>query len=226
MSHRTLFLDDRLYEYMLSVSLRQLPIQQELLDATSQLEWAGIESSPEQVQLLQLLAALIGARNCLEIGVFTGYTTLALALALPDDGCIVACDIDPRVTAVAREFWERAGVASRIDLRIAPALSTLDQLLREGRAESFDFAYIDADKLNGERYYDRVLRLLRGNGLMVIDNVFWGGLVAEPADNQPETTAVRALNQRVARDARVDLSTIPLGDGMLLARKRPEAGQR
>lgn len=220
MSHKTLFLNAQLYEYMRTTSLRQLPVQRDLLNATAKMAWAGIESAPEQVQLLQLLVQLMGAKRCLEIGVFTGYTTLAVAMAIPDDGRVVACDIDPNVTQVAREYWKRAGVAEKIDLRIAPALRTLDHLLAEGHGGSFDFAYIDADKLNGEEYYERVLLLLRDNGLMAVDNVFWGGLAADPAVDDRDTRSVRALNAKVGHDDRVDISMVPIGDGIMLVRKR------
>jgi predicted O-methyltransferase YrrM len=221
MSHKTLFLSEPLYEYMQTVSLRQDPIGQALLEVTARVPHAGIESSPEQVQLLQLLVQIMGAKQCLEIGVFTGYATLALARALPPGGRIVACDIDPDYTRIGQEFWRRAGMAHKIDLRIAPALETLDLLLLEGRAETFDFVYIDADKGNGSEYYERTLQLLRAGGLIAIDNVLWGGLAANPETRDRDAEAVRQLNQKLASDSRVDISMIPLGDGVTLARKRP-----
>lgn len=221
MSHKTLFLNEQLYEYMQATSLRQLPLQRALLDATAKTEWAGIESSPEQVQFLTLLVRLMGAKRCLEIGVFTGYSTLAFAMAVPADGCIVACDIDPAVTEMARACWERAGVAGKIELRIAPAMRTLDHLLAQGHGGSFDFAYVDADKINSEEYYERALRLIRVNGLIAVDNVFWDGFAADPTVDDPDTRAVRALNSKMGHDDRVDISMIPIGDGVMLARKRP-----
>lgn len=225
MSHRTLFLDERLYDYMLRRSLRQSPLQRELLDTTATMEWAGIESSPEQVQFLVLLVQLMQATRCIELGVFTGYSTLAIAMALPSDGHIIACDIDASVTAVATTYWRRAGISEKIDLRIAPAITTLDELIAAGQSGTFDFAYIDADKANAEIYYERVLTLIRPNGLIVIDNVLWGGMVADPDVNDRDTQAVRALNARIAQDDRVDLSVIPIGDGLTLVRKRPPASQ-
>jgi predicted O-methyltransferase YrrM len=219
-SRRTLFLDERLYDYLMETSVKQLPVQRSLAEATAGQKWAGVESSPEQVQLLQLLVRLIDARRCLEVGVFTGCSTLGIALALPPDGLIVACDIDESVTALAREYWQRAGVASKIDLRLAPAIETLDSLLAKGRAETFDFAYIDADKGNADGYYERVLRLLRPNGLMATDNVFWRGRVADPQASDCDTVAIQALNAKMCRDPRVEVCMIPIGDGLSLARKR------
>jgi len=220
MSQQTLFLDQRLYQYMQAISLRRSPIQQALLDVTATVQHAGIESSPEQVQFFQLLVHVMRAKRCIEVGVFTGYATLAIAMELPADGYVVACDIDENRTRVAQEFWRRAGVAHKIDLRIAPAAHTLDLLLRQGQAGSFDFVYIDADKLNGSEYYERALLLLRVDGLIAIDNVFWEGLVAATDVHDPDTDAVRALNSKLASDDRVDISMIPLGDGIMLARKR------
>ena len=226
MSRSTLFLDDKLYDYMLSSSLRELPVQRALREASSRLPWAGIESSPEQIQLLQLLVQLIGAKRCVEVGVFTGCSTLGIALVLPAGGSIIACDINESATRLAREYWELAGVASKIELRLAPALRTLDQMLAGGCSGTLDFAYIDADKANGEMYYERVLELLRVNGVMAIDNVFWGGQVVDPAFDDAETLAVRSLNTKLANDDRIDLSMIPLGDGLLLARKRESVTHR
>ena len=223
MSQKTLFLNEPLYEYMQKLSLRQDPIQQALLDVTSGIPYAGIESSPEQLQLFQLLVQIMGARRCLEVGVFTGCGTLALARALPPDGRVVACDIDSDCPRIGRQFWQRAGVAHKIDLRIAPAMETLDLLLAEGQAGTFDFAYIDADKRNCSAYYERALQLLRVNGLIALDNVLWGGLVARPGIQDRNSEAVRQLNVRLASDNRVDISMIPLGDGVTLARKRPFA---
>jgi predicted O-methyltransferase YrrM len=219
MSRKTLFLDDRLYEYMIATSLVQLPVQRSLSETSATMKWTGIESSPEQMQFLQLLVRLMDARRCLEIGVFTGYSTLSVALALPADGRIIACEINAEVTAVAREYWERANVASKIDLRLGPAIQTLEALLAEGRAGTFDFAYIDADKGNGDGYYERVLELLRPNGLMVTDNVFWGGRVADEAVDDYHTRSIQALNAKMCRDDRVEVSLIPIGDGIALARK-------
>lgn len=220
MSRRTFFLPEPLYDYVISTSLRELPVQRRLREATATMPRAGIQSSPEQVQLLALVVRLMGATRCLEVGVFTGYSALGVALALPPNGSIVACDIDEAVTAVARRYWELAGVAERIDLRIAPALETLDALLAQGHANEFDFAYIDADKGNSDAYYERVLALVRPNGLIAIDNVLWDGKVADPAANDHNTAPVKALNAKIGRDERVDASMIPIGDGLTLVLKR------
>ncbi len=180
---------------------------------------AEIQSSPEQIQLLQFLVRLIGAERCLEVGVFTGYSALGIALALPVDGTLVACEINERVAAVAHGYWRQAGVEAKIDLRIAPAIETLDGLLAGGAAGTFDFAYIDADKSNGDAYYERVLALLRPSGLMAIDNVLWGGNVAVRERCDQDTASVRALNAKIGRDPRVDVSMVPIGDGVSLVRK-------
>jgi len=220
MSGRTVFLDDRLYDYLLATSVHQTELQRMLCEVTARTPLAGIESSPEQVQLLQLLVRLIGARRCIEVGVFTGYSTLSIAAVLPADGTIVACDIDEAVTNIARVFWERAGVESKIDLRLAPALDTLDALVAGGGAGTFDFAYVDADKGNADAYVERVLVLLRDNGLLALDNVFWGGGVAAPGPADHNTQAIRELNAKLCADRRVDTVLVPLGDGMALVRKR------
>jgi predicted O-methyltransferase YrrM len=220
MSGKTTFLDEKLYRYMLATWVRETPVETALRQATASMPWSGIESSPEQVQLLQFLVKLTGATRCLEIGVFTGCGTLGLALALPADAYILACDNNTEVTALARQYWEQAGVSSKIDLRIAPALQTLESLLAQGHAGTFDFAYIDADKLNIANYYELALHLVRREGLIAVDNVFWHGRVAEPAGDDRETQAVQALNQKMSHDERVDSIIIPIGDGLALARKR------
>ena len=166
------------------------------------------------------LVRLLGARRCLEIGVFTGYSSLAVALAMPPDGRVVACDVSERWTSVARRYWSEAGVADKIDLRLAPALKTLDQLRGEGQAGSFDFAFIDADKENNLRYYERVLELLRPGGLIAVDNTLWSGRVADPENAEIDTVAQRHFNEHLHVDERVDLSLVPIGDGLTLARKR------
>jgi caffeoyl-CoA O-methyltransferase len=220
MSNRSISLTDSLYRYLLDVSLREPDLLRRLREETARHSHARMQISPEQGQFMGLLARVMGARRCLEIGVFTGYSSLALALALPDDGRIVACDVDERWTAVARRHWAEAGVAQRIDLRLAPALDTLQQLLAAGEGERYDFAFIDADKENYVHYYERVLELLRPGGLVVVDNTLWYGRVADPADADPDTVAIRNFNEHLHRDARVDLSLVPIGDGLSLARKR------
>ncbi|HZT19844.1 MAG TPA: class I SAM-dependent methyltransferase [Dongiaceae bacterium] len=220
MSSELLRLDDRLYEYLLSRSLREPPLLKELRAETARLPGAGMQITPEQGQFMGLLASLMGARRALEVGTFTGYSALSVALALPPDGRLIACDVSEEYTAIARRYWAKAGVAGKIDLRLAPALETLERLLAEGAAGSFDFAFIDADKPNYSGYYERCLGLLRPGGLMAIDNVLWGGEVANPAATDEDTTAIRALNDKVVRDERVTISMVPFGDGLTLALKR------
>jgi caffeoyl-CoA O-methyltransferase len=179
-----------------------------------------MQISPEQGQFMALLVELTGVRRALEVGTFTGYSSLSVALAMPPEGRMIACDVSEEYTGIARRYWARAGVADKIDLRLAPALKTLDGLLADGRAGGFDLAFIDADKPSYLGYYERCLQLLRPGGLLLIDNVLWGGEVADPAVKDEDTVAIRALNDRVAGDDRVTLSMLPLGDGLTLARKR------
>lgn len=219
MSTRTLNLDNTLYQYLLDVSLREHPVMAELRIFTRDSPRASMQISPEQGQFMAMLIKLIGARRTLEIGVFTGYSTLAVALALPTDGTIVACDVSPEYTDIARIYWEKAGVADKIDLHVAPALETLDALIAQGQSGRFDFAVIDADKSNYDAYYERCLVLLRQGGLIAIDNVLWGGSVVQPAEDD-DTAAIQALNNKLHDDQRVDLSLLPIGDGLTLARKK------
>jgi predicted O-methyltransferase YrrM len=220
MSRRNIALTDKLEAYCQSVSLRETPVEHELRRATARLPLGTMQIAPDQAQLMALLVRLIGARRCLEIGTFTGMSALAVALALPPEGRVIACDIDPETTSIARRYWEKAGVAEKIDLRLAPALETLDALLVERQEAGFDFAFIDADKENYDAYYERVLRLLRPGGLVVIDNVLWGGWVADARRTDPDTAALRALNRKLHRDERIDLVLLPMADGITLARKR------
>jgi predicted O-methyltransferase YrrM len=220
MSRRTIAVTDSLYDYLLSVSLREPPLLLRLREETAADPAAGMQISPEQGQFMALLARLTGARRCLEIGVFTGYSSLAVALALPPDGRILACDVSERWTAVARRYWEEAGVAQRIDLRLAPAMQTLDGLLAAGAHATFDLAFIDADKENYLGYYERTLELLRPGGLVLVDNTLWSGRVADPENAEPDTVALRHFNEVLHADDRVDLSLLPVGDGLTLARKR------
>jgi len=219
MSNRSLNLDDTLYEYLLTHSLREHPEQIALREATRSHPRAGMQISPEQGQFMALLVKLLGARRTLEIGVFTGYSALSVALALPADGRILACDISEEYTRIGRPYWERAGVAHKIDLRLAPALETLDAELAAGAAGRYDFAFIDADKTGYASYVERCLQLLRPGGLIAIDNVLWSGAVARPARDE-DTRALQALNERLHGDERIDLSMLPVGDGLTLARKR------
>lgn len=219
MSRRTLDLDDTLYSYLLGNSLREHPAQTGLREATREHPHGGMQIGPEQGQFMALLVRLIGARRALEIGVFTGYSALTVALALPEDGRLLACDISAEYTRVGQPYWEAAGVAHKIDLRLGPALATLGARLAAGEAGSYDFAFIDADKTAYDGYYERCLQLLRPGGLIAIDNVLWGGSVAR-ANADPDTAALRALNHKLHGDERVDLSMLPIGDGLTLARKR------
>lgn len=220
MSKKTIGLDDRLYNYLLSASLRETEILRQLREETANHPSARMQIAPEQGQFIALLVQLLGATKTLEVGVFTGYSSLCVALALPPDGKIVACDVSEEYTSVARQYWQKAGVADKIDLRLAPALETLDRLLEDGQAETFDFAFIDADKRNNEAYYERSLQLLRPGGLIAIDNVLWSGRVADPQDQDKSTLAIRTLNEKLHHDQRVTISLIPIADGLTLALKR------
>jgi caffeoyl-CoA O-methyltransferase len=220
MTNRSISLTDSLYGYLLSVSLREPDVLRRLRDETAALPNARMQIAPEQGQFMALLVRLMGARRCLEVGVFTGYSSLAVALALPDDGRIVACDVSEDWTAVARRHWSAAGVAHKINLRLAPALDTLEGLLADGEAGTYDFAFLDADKENYRRYYELALELVRPGGLIVADNTLWSGRVADPANDEASTVALRRFNEQLHRDVRVDLSLVPIGDGLTLARKR------
>jgi predicted O-methyltransferase YrrM len=220
MSNRTTGLPPDLHRYLIEHSVREPTILARLRQVTAQLPEANMQIAPEQGQFMQLLVRLIGARRCLEIGTFTGYSTLAMALVLPGDGVVVACDVSVEWTRVARQFWREAGVDALIDLRLAPALDTLEALLEEGQGSTFDFAFIDADKSNYTAYYERALELVRPGGLIAIDNTLWGGAVADPHAHDSQTSAIRAFNDLVHRDERVDVSLVPIGDGLTLVRRR------
>jgi caffeoyl-CoA O-methyltransferase len=220
MSRRTLALTDALHEYLLSVSLREPALLRRLREETAAEPSANMQISPEQGQFMALLARLTGARRCLEVGVFTGYSSLAVALALPDAGRLVACDVSERWTSIARRYWAEAGVSHKVDLRLAPAMETLEGLLAAGETGRYDLAFIDADKENYLGYYERVLRLLRAGGLVLVDNTLWSGRVADPENAEADTVALRHFNEHLHRDGRVDLSVLPIGDGLTLARKR------
>ncbi len=220
MSTRTLSLDDRLYEYLLQASLREPPVLARLRAETAALPMARMQISPEQGQFMALLVRLTGARRCLEIGTFTGYSALACALALPGDGRLVTLDISEEWTAIARRYWREAGVEGRIELRLGEAGATLAALGESALAGTFDFAFIDADKHAYAEYVERSAALLRPGGLIVIDNTLWGGRVVDTADHEPDTVAIRALNRALRDDERFDLSLLPVGDGLTLLRKR------
>ncbi|PZV24413.1 MAG: SAM-dependent methyltransferase [Snowella sp.] len=220
MSKQTTGLAETLADYIQSISLREPDILKQLREETVKLSMARMQISPEQGQLMALLVQLMGAKKTLEIGVFTGYSALAVALALPVDGKMIACEISEEYTAIAKDFWGRAGVSEKIDLRIAPALETLEKLIAEGKAGSFDLAFIDADKRNYENYYERVLTLLRPGGLILIDNVLWSGKVVDPTITDKQTQAIREFNQKLHQDSRISLSVVAIADGLTLALKR------
>jgi len=220
MSKKSLGLDDQLYDYLLSVSLREPDILKQLREETARHPAARMQIAPEQGQFMALLVQLLGATKTLDIGVFTGYSSLSVALALPPNGKIIACDVSEDDTAIARRYWQAAGVADKIDLRLAPALETLDKLLASGQAGTFDFSFIDADKNNYEGYYERSLQLIRPGGLIAIDNVLWSGRVADPQEQDNQTNTIRAFNEKLHRDERVTLSLVPIADGLTLALKR------
>lgn len=220
MTNKSIGLPDNLHDYLLSVSLREPAILQKLRQETAVLPNHNMQIAPEQGQFLAFMVKLIGARRVLEVGVFTGYSSLAVALALPQNGQVVACDISEEFTAVARQYWQAAGVAAKIQLHLAPATETLARFLDEGQAGQFDFAFIDADKSNYDTYYEQCLQLIRPGGLIAIDNVLWDGKVADTAVTDLDTQAIRALNQKLHSDQRVDLSLVPIGDGLTLLHKR------
>ena len=211
---------DGLYGYLLETSLRDTPLQARLRDETARHPRGTMQISPEQGQFMQLLTKLMGARRCIEVGVFTGYSSLAVALALPGDGHILACDVSEEFTSVARRYWKEAGVAGKIELKLAPATETLDARLKAGEAGTYDLAFIDADKANYAAYYERILKLLRPGGLVLVDNVLWSGAVIDASDQDEDTVAIRAFNKLLHKDERVDVSMLPVGDGLTLARKR------
>lgn len=214
------FLPAKLYEYLTSVSVREPAVLGRLRVETEALPMGGMQSPPEHGQFLALLVQLMGARRTLEVGVFTGYSSLAVALALPNDGRIVACDVSEEYTSVARRYWKEAGVDHMIDLHIKPALETLQELIAQRQHSRFDFAFIDADKANYDGYYEYALELIRPGGLIAIDNVLWHGRVIDPDANDADTLAIRALNKKLLVDSRINLSMVPISDGLTLCYKR------
>lgn len=221
MAYKTSGLEKSLYEYFQSVSLREPEILAQLRQETAQHPSSRMQITPEQGQFMALLVELMGAKKTLDIGVFTGYSSLVVALALPPDGKVVACDLSEEYTAIARRYWQQAGVAHKVELHIAPALDTLDRLIAAGQAGTFDFAFIDADKNNYGNYYERSLQLLRPGGLIAIDNVLQSGRVAAPQEQDKITNSIRAFNQKLHQDPRITMSLVPIADGLTLALKRP-----
>ena len=219
MSSSSLGLGDDLRDYLLRVGVRENEHLAGLRETTASHEWAVMQISPEQGAFMQMLVKIIGAKRCIEIGTFTGYSALAVAQALPDDGYLLACDINDDFTRIGVPFWEQAGVRDKIDLQLAPAVETLQAKLGNGEGGTYDFAFIDADKPNYIHYYEACLELLRPGGVIAIDNVLWGGNVINPDDDEPSTQGIRAINDHVAADHRVQISMIPVGDGLTLARK-------
>jgi predicted O-methyltransferase YrrM len=221
MSNQSIQLTDNLHQYLLDNSLHEPEILAKLRQQTAEHPLTDMQISPEQGQLMGLLVKLINAKKCLEIGVFTGYSSLAVALNLPDDGKIVACDVSVEFTSIAQQYWQAAGVSHKIDLQIAPALETLDRLIDNGETETFDFAFIDADKNNYAAYYDRCFQLVRSGGLILVDNVLWYGRVADPTmDKDKRTQAIKKINQQIHQDDRVQITMLPIGDGLTIARKK------
>ena len=207
-------------QYLRDHSVSEHPVQQALRDVTAEMEQSMMQISPEQGNFMQFMVQLTGARKCLEVGVFTGYSSLSVALALPDDGIINAFDISEEWTSIGKEHWRRAGVDHKINLSLGPAVDGLDALIAAGESGTYDFAFIDADKENYHNYYERCLTLLRSGGLILIDNVLWSGKVVDATFDDPETSAIRAINSLVANDHRVDKCMVPLSDGITMVRKR------
>ena len=211
---------DKVHEYVVAHAVRETAVQRALRAATRGIPGAGMQIAPEQGALMQILVRLIGAKRYLEIGTFTGYSALCVALAMPASGRLVCCDLSDEWTSIARKFWRKARVASKIRLRLAPALETLDALLREGEAGRYDLAFIDADKENYPKYFERCMRLVRRSGVIAIDNTLWGGRVVDSSHQDADTRAIRAFNRRLHRDRRIDVALVPIGDGLTLAYKR------
>jgi len=220
MGKKSFGLDSQVYEYLLSVSLKEAEVLTQLRAETDRHRARVMQISPDQGQFMALLVKLIKAKKTLDIGVFTGYSSLVVALALPEDGKVIACDRDPESTKIARRYWQQAGVEGKIDLHLAPALDTLDRLIAEGQKDSFDFAFIDADKSNYYNYYERSLILLRTGGIVAIDNVLWSGKVADPQDTDKRTIAIREFNRKIYQDRRVEISLLSIADGLTLAIKK------
>ena len=220
MSSKTIFLNQPIYDYLCDVSLREQEVMRLLRHETAELEMAVMQIAPEQGQFMTLLVQLLGVRKAIEVGTFTGYSALAIAMGLPEDGSLIACDISDEWTAIGKRYWQLAGQSDKINLRLAPAIETLDDLLNNDQAGEFDFAFIDADKQNYLNYFERCLQLLRPGGLIVMDNVLWGGSVVDVENQKPDTCAIRDFNLFVKNDARIDISMIPVGDGLSLIRKK------
>ena len=220
MSTRTIGMSDQLYNYLLSVSVPPDPLWERLRDEATSSVGFNMQISPEQGQFMSVLVQMLGVNKALEIGTFTGFSALCVARAMPDHGQLIACDVSEQWTSIAKRYWAQAGLEHKIDLRLGSALETLDELIDQGAGASFDFAFIDADKENYGEYYERCLTLLRQRGLILIDNVLWGGRTADASNNEETTVAIRELTKKMQADDRIDFSLIPVGDGLSLAVKR------
>ncbi len=220
MARDTLNLTDELREYLISVSVRENEVLRELREVTGPMPQSDCQISPEQGQFMYLLVKLIHARYTLEIGTFTGYSALYTAMALPDDGKLIACDVSEDWTNIAKQYWEKAGVADKIDLRIGPAEETLQKLIEGGEEGKYDFAFIDADKTGYNTYYEQCLKLVRSGGVIALDNVLSDGRVVNRSSDNPTVVAIRALNEKIYNDDRIDVSMLPISDGLTLALKR------
>lgn len=220
MANQTIGLSDELAAYVVEVGVREPDVLARLREETAAIPQHGMQIAPEEGAFLAMLVELTGARRCIEIGTFTGYSATAVALALPDDGQLVCCDVSQEWTSLASKYWDEAGVADKIDLRVAPAAETLDQLLADGEEETYDFAFVDADKAGYDGYYEQLLRLVRRGGLIAFDNMLWGGEVLDQDSKDEDTVALRALNTKLAGDERITLCLLPVADGVTLARRR------
>ena len=219
MSNRTLSIDDRTYDYLCNVAVNEPELLTRLRDETAQLDYSVMQISPEQGQFMSLLIRLMGAKRAIEIGTFTGYSSICIASAMPQDGQLICCDTSPQWTAMAEKYWALAGLEDKITLYTQPAEKTLEMLLDEGAEKSFDFIFVDADKQNYIKYYEMALRLLRKGGMMAVDNTLWSGAVADPDNNEPGTRAIRRFNDMVKNDERVTKSLVTIGDGLTLILK-------
>ncbi len=219
MSNRTLAIDDRIYDYLCEVAIDESELLFQLRQETAKLEYAVMQISPEQGQFMSLLVKLIGAKRAIEVGTFTGYSSICVASAMPDDGELICCDISPQWTDIAEKYWARAKLENKINLFTQPAEQTLQTLIDDGQQSSFDFIFIDADKQNYIQYYEMALTLLRKGGLIAVDNTLWSGAVADPENDEPGTRAIRRFNQMVKEDTRVSKSLLPVGDGLTLILK-------
>lgn len=220
MANRTLPMTDAIHAYLVGVSVREPEVMARLREETASLPTAMMQIGPEQGAFMGWLVGLMGARRALEIGTYTGYSAMAVARAMGPEGRLLCCDVSDEYTRIARRYWTEAGLADRVELRLGPAIETLDALIASGAAGTYDFAFLDADKESYDAYYERCLVLLRAGGVIAIDNVLWGGKVADPIHTESSTEALRALNAKIGTDERVDACMVPIGDGLSLARKR------